>query len=60
MKYHLITYGCQMNTADSAEMAQPLQSRGFTAAWNSSLTGRWRRSSHPQKAQLFLEHGRYY
>jgi tRNA-2-methylthio-N6-dimethylallyladenosine synthase len=29
MKYHLITYGCQMNTADSEEMAQPLESRGF-------------------------------
>ena len=31
MKYHLITYGCQMNTADSEEMAQPLKSRGLTA-----------------------------
>jgi hypothetical protein len=31
MKYHLITYGCQMNTADSEEMAQPLRNRGFTA-----------------------------
>jgi tRNA-2-methylthio-N6-dimethylallyladenosine synthase len=31
MKYHLITYGCQMNTADSEEMAQPLIERGFTA-----------------------------
>ncbi len=31
MKYHLITYGCQMNTADSEEMAQPLQARGLTA-----------------------------
>ena len=29
MKYHLITYGCQMNTADSEEMAQPLKERGF-------------------------------
>ncbi len=29
MKYHLITYGCQMNVADSEEMAQPLQDRGF-------------------------------
>ncbi len=29
MKYHLITYGCQMNTADSEEMAQPLKDRGF-------------------------------
>jgi len=29
MKYHLITYGCQMNTADSEEMAQPLKGRGF-------------------------------
>src|ERR1700690_978552 len=29
MKYHLITYGCQMNTADSLEMAQPLKHRGF-------------------------------
>jgi tRNA-2-methylthio-N6-dimethylallyladenosine synthase len=36
MKYHLITYGCQMNTADSAEMAQPLQSRGFTATGDAS------------------------
>jgi len=31
MKYHLITYGCQMNTADSEEMAQPLKARGFLA-----------------------------
>src|SRR5438552_3757646 len=31
MKYHLITYGCQMNTADSEEMAQPLKDRGFQA-----------------------------
>src|SRR6185369_686317 len=31
MKYHLITYGCQMNTADSEEMAQPLKGRGFLA-----------------------------
>jgi tRNA-2-methylthio-N6-dimethylallyladenosine synthase len=31
VKYHLITYGCQMNTADSEEMAQPLAGRGFTA-----------------------------
>jgi len=31
VKYHLIPYGCQMNTADSAEMAQPHQNRGFTA-----------------------------
>ena len=31
MKYHLITYGCQMNTADSEEMARPLESRGFVA-----------------------------
>jgi tRNA-2-methylthio-N6-dimethylallyladenosine synthase len=31
MKYHLITYGCQMNTADSEEMAQPLKARGFEA-----------------------------
>jgi tRNA-2-methylthio-N6-dimethylallyladenosine synthase len=31
MKYHLITYGCQMNTADSEEMAQPLKDRGFLA-----------------------------
>src|SRR5438132_9277532 len=30
MKYMLLTYGCQMNTADSEEMAQPLQDRGFT------------------------------
>ncbi len=29
MKYHLITYGCQMNTADSQEMARPLEARGF-------------------------------
>src|SRR5688572_16357956 len=34
MKYHLITYGCQMNTADSEEMAQPLQACGFTATEN--------------------------
>jgi tRNA-2-methylthio-N6-dimethylallyladenosine synthase len=31
VKYHLITYGCQMNTADSEEMAQPLQDHGFLA-----------------------------
>jgi tRNA-2-methylthio-N6-dimethylallyladenosine synthase len=31
MKYHLITYGCQMNTADSEEMAKPLDERGFLA-----------------------------
>lgn len=31
MKYHLITYGCQMNTADSEEMAQPLKDRGLWA-----------------------------
>jgi tRNA-2-methylthio-N6-dimethylallyladenosine synthase len=31
MKYHLITYGCQMNTADSEEMAQPLKDKGFLA-----------------------------
>jgi len=31
MKYHLITYGCQMNTADAQEMAQPLQARGLVA-----------------------------
>lgn len=31
MKYHLITYGCQMNTADSEEMAQPLRDRGYFA-----------------------------
>jgi tRNA-2-methylthio-N6-dimethylallyladenosine synthase len=31
MKYHLITYGCQMNVADSEEMAQPLKERGFLA-----------------------------
>src|ERR1035438_1333579 len=30
-KYHLITYGCQMNTADTEEMAQPLKERGFLA-----------------------------
>jgi hypothetical protein len=30
MKYHLITYGWQMNTADSEEMAQPLIERGIT------------------------------
>ncbi len=29
MKYHLITYGCQMNVADSEEMAQPLRERGL-------------------------------
>lgn len=31
MKYHLVTYGCQMNTADSEEMAQPLIDRGLVA-----------------------------
>ena len=29
VKYHLITYGCQMNTADSQEMSQPLKDRGL-------------------------------
>lgn len=29
MKYHIITYGCQMNTADSEEMARPLEERGL-------------------------------
>ncbi len=29
MKYHLITYGCQMNTADSEEMSRPLESFGL-------------------------------
>jgi tRNA-2-methylthio-N6-dimethylallyladenosine synthase len=31
MKYHFITYGCQMNTADAQEMAQPLLARGLVA-----------------------------
>src|ERR1017187_7929289 len=31
MKYFIITYGCQMNSADSEEMAQPLKDRGFLA-----------------------------
>src|SRR3982751_5681878 len=30
LKYHLITYGCQMNVADSEEMSRPLESRGFS------------------------------
>lgn len=34
MKYLIYSYGCQMNTADSQEMAQPLQSRGMTATAN--------------------------
>src|SRR5262245_55796398 len=42
MKYHLITYGCQMNIADSEEMAQPLIDRGFTA------------TADPQKADVIL------
>nr|AEQ20598.1 (dimethylallyl)adenosine tRNA methylthiotransferase [uncultured bacterium CSLF42] len=29
MKYFVYSYGCQMNTADSEEMAQPLMERGF-------------------------------
>lgn len=29
--YFIITYGCQMNTADSGEMAQPLKERGLVA-----------------------------
>src|SRR5258708_4000888 len=29
MKYMFITYGCQMNTADSEEMPRPLAARGF-------------------------------
>lgn len=31
MRYHIISYGCQMNTADSEEMAQPLKNHGLTA-----------------------------
>jgi tRNA-2-methylthio-N6-dimethylallyladenosine synthase len=31
MNYFIYSYGCQMNTADSEEMAQPLKERGFTA-----------------------------
>jgi tRNA-2-methylthio-N6-dimethylallyladenosine synthase len=42
MKYHLITYGCQMNTADSEEMAQPLKDRGFT------------QTADPEKADVIL------
>ncbi len=40
--YHIITYGCQMNTADSEEMAQPLIDRGFVA------------TADPQKADVIL------
>src|SRR5207302_6178801 len=36
MLYHLITYGCQMNTADSEEMAVPLETRGFVRTHNLS------------------------
>ena len=42
LTYHLITYGCQMNTADSEEMAQPLIDRGFVA------------TADPQKADVIL------
>src|SRR5690242_14414632 len=42
MKYHLITYGCQMNTADSEEMAQPLKDQGFT------------QTADPQQADVIL------
>jgi tRNA-2-methylthio-N6-dimethylallyladenosine synthase len=31
LRYTIISYGCQMNTADSEEMAQPLKTRGFEA-----------------------------
>ncbi|MFA5974683.1 MAG: tRNA (N6-isopentenyl adenosine(37)-C2)-methylthiotransferase MiaB [Elusimicrobiota bacterium] len=31
LRYTIITYGCQMNVADSEEMAQPLKDRGFVA-----------------------------
>jgi tRNA-2-methylthio-N6-dimethylallyladenosine synthase len=37
MRFHLITYGCQMNTADSEEMAQPLKERGFMATNDPAL-----------------------
>jgi tRNA-2-methylthio-N6-dimethylallyladenosine synthase len=30
MKLHVISYGCQMNLADSEEMARPLKEKGFT------------------------------
>src|SRR5579864_4057745 len=30
MKYLIYSYGCQMNTADSEEMARPMKARGFT------------------------------
>src|SRR5437879_5372772 len=29
MKYMFLTYGCQMNVADSEEMSRPLAARGF-------------------------------
>src|SRR5262245_25167465 len=31
MKYHVVTLGCQMNTADSNEMSAHLEKRGFSA-----------------------------
>jgi len=40
MKYHIITYGCQMNTADAEEMAQPLAGRGFVSTehlWDADI-----------------------
>lgn len=36
MKYLIQTYGCQMNTADSEEMAQPLKARGLVATNDSA------------------------
>jgi tRNA-2-methylthio-N6-dimethylallyladenosine synthase len=32
MKLHVVSFGCQMSTADGGEMAAPLLARGFTAA----------------------------
>ncbi|MEM6528484.1 MAG: tRNA (N6-isopentenyl adenosine(37)-C2)-methylthiotransferase MiaB, partial [Chloroflexota bacterium] len=32
MKYHIWTFGCQMNTADSQLLASELERMGFTAA----------------------------
>ncbi len=32
MKYHIWTFGCQMNTADSQHLASELERMGFTAA----------------------------
>ena len=34
MKYHIITFGCQMNKADSERIAQDLKTKGYKKASN--------------------------